>query len=453
MHWLHTRLRWAVAALTAIAVTSGAGALANTQAPAETSLRIGIGRSLTAAEVQAAGGLQVIAGGTLLRQVEANQALTISLIEGRIQVSGLEGTTAGPIQIATHPTSTGQASYLRYKGREYRGIIEILVTAKEKRLSVVNIVTMEEYLRSVVAREMPCGWHPEALKAQAVASRSFARFNIGRFADEGFDLDDTTATQAYTGVTGECASASRAVEATRGQVLTANGRVANALYFSSSGGHTENNEIIYPTGSPLSYLRGVPDFDNLPNNPHFAWQHTFRLDEFAERLRSRVALDSIATVRPGPVIGVSGRPQRWIVADSAGRSVTLTGQEMRSALGLKSPPREMRVQITAAVVPDRQIETNSVIHVVGGDRVLRARSTVGTYVAGGSGGPVPTRGAVVTRAKSASTTEGTITVIGGGNGPGVGMSQWGAQGMALLQAKTYTEILAHFYRGTTLASP
>lgn len=150
---------------------------------------------------------------------------------------------------------------VRVGKHKYRG--EIHLTLNERgRINVVNVLPLEEYLRGVVPLELsPSIARLEALKAQAVAARSYAIANLGRFRDEGFDLRDDQRSQVYGGFTSEHATTNRAVEETRGVVaLTFNesGRAVpiEALYSANCGGRTENNENIFQSRA-ISYLRSV----------------------------------------------------------------------------------------------------------------------------------------------------------------------------------------------------
>jgi stage II sporulation protein D len=142
-------------------------------------------------------------------------------------------------------------------GRRYRGIVELAVDSAG-RLRVVNRVNLEEYLRGVVPDEMGPGVFPEieALKAQAVAARTYAVRNRGQFADEGFDICDTPRCQVYGGADSEHPRTDEAIADTRGEVLTHDGKLINSMFTSTCGGHTEDVENVFPEQAE-AYLRGV----------------------------------------------------------------------------------------------------------------------------------------------------------------------------------------------------
>jgi stage II sporulation protein D len=144
---------------------------------------------------------------------------------------------------------------VRYNDKPYRGRIEVFTNLRGS-LTVVNELGLEDYVRGVVANELSPGGYPavEALKAQAVAARTYALKNRGQFMSQGFDLLPTTRSQVYRGLTSENPLSSRAVDETRGLIATYDGAPINALYTSTCGGRTENSENIFNDAVP--YLRG-----------------------------------------------------------------------------------------------------------------------------------------------------------------------------------------------------
>lgn len=143
---------------------------------------------------------------------------------------------------------------VRYNDRPYRGRIEVFTNTRGS-LTVVNVLGIEDYVRGVVANELSPGSYPaiNALKAQAIAARTYALRNRGQFMSQGFDLLPTTRSQVYRGVTSENPLSTRAVDETRGMIATYNGEPINALYTSTCGGRTEDSENIFNNAMP--YLR------------------------------------------------------------------------------------------------------------------------------------------------------------------------------------------------------
>jgi stage II sporulation protein D len=147
-----------------------------------------------------------------------------------------------------------QKAPVRYNERPYRGRIEVFTNLRGT-LTVVNELGLEDYVRGVVANELSPGGYPaiEALKAQAIAARTYALKNRGQFMAQGFDLLPTTRSQVYRGLTSENPLSTRAVDETRGLIATYNGEPINALYTSTCGGRTEDSEKIFNEAIP--YLR------------------------------------------------------------------------------------------------------------------------------------------------------------------------------------------------------
>ncbi len=147
-------------------------------------------------------------------------------------------------------------SFLSYGGHRYRGIM--ILRGSRKGVLLINILNLEEYLKGVVPGELsPYNFGEiEALKAQAVAARTYALRNIGQFEDLGFDLFATPVSQVYDGISIEHPLSSRAVEETKGQVALYGGKLINALYTSTCGGSTENIENMFE-GNSLPYLKGT----------------------------------------------------------------------------------------------------------------------------------------------------------------------------------------------------
>ncbi len=156
-----------------------------------------------------------------------------------------------------------EPGFVSAKGKWYRGII--MIQNKNGKLTVINNVSLEDYIKGVVPSEMPASWAIEAHKAQAIAARSYALANLGKRAKFGYDLKDTPEDQAYGGASKETPETNYAVEQTKGIVLTYNMKVINAYYSASAGGQTS----VSSWGGNLPYLRSVPSFDeNIKKNGH-----------------------------------------------------------------------------------------------------------------------------------------------------------------------------------------
>lgn len=157
--------------------------------------------------------------------------------------------------IRIKPSSDG---FVCVKGKWYRG--NLLITNRNKALTVVNDIKLEDYLLGVVPSEMPSSWHKEALKAQAIAARSYAVANLGKNGSKGFDLKDNTEDQAYGGASCETERTNKIVAETFGIVVTQNKQVITAFYCASAGGQTSNSGDVWYKDMP--YLKSVPSYDD-----------------------------------------------------------------------------------------------------------------------------------------------------------------------------------------------
>ncbi len=187
--------------------------------------------------------------------------------------------------------------------------------------------------------ESPGSWPIEALKAQAVAARSYALgTNSGNAV---FDHYDTVASQVYGGYSSEQAKTNRAVARTRGEVLRYNGEVIVAYFHSTSGGYTENNENVFMGSTPLPYIRGVRDpWDKA--SPYHHWRLTYS----ARRLGGAMGVGRLRSVRVNRR-GVSGRIVRATFRGSAGRNRVDGWSGLRGRLGLRDIPSTIK-RITAS---------------------------------------------------------------------------------------------------------
>ena len=167
-------------------------------------------------------------------------------------LNGAQFSSSTPVQFASDSETSAP---VRFNDRPYRGRLEVFTNLRGT-LTVVNELGLEDYVRGVVANELSPGGYPaiEALKAQAVAARTYALKNRGQFLSQGFDLLPTTRSQVYRGLISENPLSSRAVEETRGMIATYLGEPINALYTSTCGGRTESSENIFNDAIP--YLRG-----------------------------------------------------------------------------------------------------------------------------------------------------------------------------------------------------
>jgi stage II sporulation protein D len=211
----------------------------------------------------------------------------------------------------------------------YRGRLRVLHLTDG--LMAVNWAPLERYLYGVVPRESPSSWPIEALKAQAVAARSYAYRSLG--GSGAFDVYCTTSSQMYGGADGEAASSNQAVDATRGIVPKYGGTPITAFFFSTSGGHTENIENVWGGASPVPYLKGVSDpYDTA--SPYHAWPEN-------PRRRTPSSIAGALGFSKGPLRaiyalkrGTSPRIVKALIIGDGGYTVT-DGATLRVRLGLR----------------------------------------------------------------------------------------------------------------------
>jgi stage II sporulation protein D len=207
----------------------------------------------------------------------------------------------------------------------YRGEIEVRLDGGG--VTAINVIDMDNYLRGVVAGEMPSSWPLEALKVQAVAARTYALAT--RKTTGTFDQYPDTRSQVYRGVTGESVRSDAAVEATRGRIVSYDGVPAVTYYFSTSGGHTENVEFSFVGSLSKPWLVGVPDpYDT--RSPYHRWSASFSAGALDRSLGAPGKFKRIKVLKRG----VSPRVVRARVIGTAG-SRTVTGPQVRAALNLR----------------------------------------------------------------------------------------------------------------------
>ncbi|MCW2973937.1 MAG: SpoIID/LytB protein [Thermoleophilia bacterium] len=147
-----------------------------------------------------------------------------------------------------------------YRGTITGQLVKTSSSATSGRVAVTNTVALESYLRGVVSREMSASWEQQALRAQAIAARSYALYGINPASTRYFDLYSTTMSQVYGGASAEMPQTDEAVASTADQVVRvgdANGKLAQTFFYSTSGGRSANNEDVWTGGTPLRYLRSV----------------------------------------------------------------------------------------------------------------------------------------------------------------------------------------------------
>lgn len=334
------------------------------------------------------------------------------------------------------------------------------------KLTVVNIVGLEDYVKGVVANEMSDSWPIEALKAQAVAARSYALSLGSKHSAHHFDICFDTDCQAYYGREKAGANSDAAVDQTAGQVALYNGQVAQTYYYSSNGGASESVSIAWESNQSLyPYLVGVMDPYEESLNLNNSWTRTVTSAELTSKVLMEYAVN-------GPIVSAAissysptGNPKTVTFTDSAGKSYSVSTYKMVRRLGLRSyrygfPGSGASQPTSAPTTPSGNLTVNG-SSAVSSTSGLYAIDGNGNLTALGGGVYVVTDGGATAQlgqdqgqpsgqwASSATAVNGSVTLVGRGWGHNIGMSQFGAKAMAD-QGYTYQQILQFYYTGITV---
>lgn len=279
-------------------------------------------------------------------------------------------------------------AFIHMNGKGYRGAIE-LRKKKNGLLLVVNDLNVEDYLLGVIAAEIPHDWEFEALKAQAVASRTYALYQKRISGKRPYHVLATVNGQMYLGKRGERPNTTSAVRETEGLVLMYGNEIVSAFYHSSCGGHTENAEELWGIDEP--YLKGV-DCDCQEISKYGQWEKRFGIAKIAEALgRHGYRVRDITNIELG-AITPAGRVKTVLIRHAAG-ATSVSAESLRQALGYSFIP---------SVFFESELSGKEIVF------------------------------------------------SGRGLGHGVGMCQWGAKVMAR-KGSDFKTILSHYYPGTRLA--
>jgi stage II sporulation protein D len=370
-------------------------ALAQT-APVSRMVRIGVAVEVASLTFSGSIGYQAVHDGKTVATIGALDPWQARRSGSGIVLINPKGGSIGPLKgkVTLRPGSNGGQVPLVFAHKAwYRGSLE-LVPGEGGTVTGVNVLPMEEYLFGVVPGEMPAGWEHEALKAQAIAARTYALHNLGKEAKKGYDLCGTTHCQMYEGAAVETAATNESVAMTAGEYLAYQGKPIQAYFHANSGGFTDNSSDLWAENLP--YIRAVADFDQAA--PRHVWYLTYSESQVA------AALDKIG-VNIGRVLELAphdrtpiGRVKTMRAKGTAGQA-TFEASKLRFAIGLHS------TFFNVGRVSSQQLGMH-------GD---------GMY----------------------------FQFAGRGWGHGLGMSQWGARGMAD-RGFNYRQILSHFYPGSQL---
>lgn len=324
-----------------------------------------------------------------LFHIEPGTIARLSLHRGDVRIEHGSHRVAASALYLRAPRQAATSFRTQGTQRSYTGVFEIRPDGQA--LEVVNAVPLEQYVASVVASEYGLD-DREGAKAMAVVARTYALRGSDKF-DGTYTHVDHTLSQVYRGLSAITAASRAAADATRGEVLTYESALIEAVYFSSSGGHTANNENVWDASATLPYLRGRADpYDEV--SPHHTWQSAV----------------SRAAVLRGLERAFGGSVQGFYLGDTAASGRLLTLDLLR--------PSGQRDPVEAGAF----------------------RRAVNTAVG---------REALKSTWFEARRQGNRYVFDGRGYGHGVGMSQWGAHGMARA-GYSYRDILSFYYQGATL---
>ena len=278
-------------------------------------------------------GSAAFAGATKVGNRALNPSLTfdvVPLADGSLKI--VNQSTHKPVGTFPAPlTATGSGPLSLAGLGGYRGSLEFRPNGSGG-VYTVNVVGLDDYVQGVIAAEMPSTWSAEALKAQAVAARTYA---ITTDVAGGFyNLYPDTRSQMYGGIAAETPATDASVAATSGQIVTYDGAPAVTYFFASSGGYTENIEDAWPGATADPWLRGVPDpYDGAGGNPYHRW---------TRRLSLSAATKHLGRFVKGKLIEITvtqhGASPRIVSANviGTGGTTTVTGSQLEGAFGLLS---------------------------------------------------------------------------------------------------------------------
>ncbi len=239
----------------------------------------------------------------------------------------LRSSAGRPIADCGRKLRAAGAGHLTVGGSPYRGALEVVPTESDAgSLNAVNALPVDQYVKGVIPNESPPSWPQAALRAQAVAARSFAL--TGAVGGNGFDLYNDTRSQVYEGMASETAATNEAAEATRGQVVMYGGKIAETYFSACSGGQTESVQNVF-FGSAIPYLVGVPDpYDGAC--PLHNWKLEFSGPEISSRLGAYLdgRLKQVVITKRG----VSPRIVEAKLIGTGG-TTTVRGEQLEVALG------------------------------------------------------------------------------------------------------------------------
>lgn len=326
--------------------------------------------------------------------------------------------------------------------RRYAGTL--VAQAQGDKLLINNIVNLELYLCSVLpSKTMPI-WPDEAIKAQAVAARSYAKYMMWQNANEAYDITANDKELSYQGTGAEKAAISKFIKSTAGQILVDNnGNPVQAVTTSSSGGKTASAKEVW--GREVSYLQSVEDYDS--DSPEYKWEYhasPIMVRNFLEQ--NGYAVGKLESIKLSPVDepdidrSATGRVNYLIIAGDEG-VVKVSGLELMRLLSLNSTHFDVETGVPVPDILNVPITNYYGMQIGSKDINIKVKD---------KGEPV-WKNVIRSYHLLSGGKDEKITFRGKGKGEGVGLSVWGARGMANASSKnTYKKILTHYYPGTSL---
>ncbi len=361
---------------------------------------------------------------SLAKQVylKKNQNYQLNISNGKISLKGIK--TYNTVRVVPEKYST--KNVLQIAGKPYLGNINFAIESGYIRPTNENI-PFEDYLKGVVPNEMPASWHVEALKAQAVAARTYSVKSIGKV------VPDTTAFQVYGGYNWYTNS-TKAVDATKGKVLKYNNQLISATYYSSNGGYTEASEEVW--GNALPYLVAKQD----TKDPVNAWTLKLSKKQLGTTLTASTAASEWSKAKEANAADLAGL-KSWLL-----KNKETAASDMRiasiSSLTFSGKTKGQRAK-TVSIKLNYHLKNKTGTYTVNKSTTASMKMTEFRTV----------MGATKVKSTFASVKNNTndFTISGKGYGHGIGMSQYGAKARAE-SGNSYSSILSFYYPGTKLTN-
>lgn len=347
-------------------------------------------------------------------------------------------------------SNESEDSAIKVEKDRYRDYLSFKV--KNGEIILINHIEMEHYLYGLVPKEMPYNFPLEALKAQAVAARTYANYNMDKHKSEGFNLCDTTHCQVYHGYDWENHSTNLAVDETKGLLAYYDGSPINAQYHSTSSGFTEDSMNVW--GGDLPYLKSVRD-EFSQDSPFSSWSVKIDIFDLNNRLISHgINLGQLEKVEVLESSDNGNVNEIKLVGTNGEKNIS--GTQFRNIVGATTL-KSTWFNIVSGTLETAENQDETVYIMDGNSRLVSKNFSQLTVLDGMEKKSVSRSG--VSRAISKDRIEvliekesiqasytSEIIIEGNGYGHGVGMSQYGAKKMAEL-GYTFEDILKYYYRG------